>query len=427
MKRKEYPLDNSGIIHLANRDGAHTNAFRISVTLTGPVRLRMLQTALDHIAPRFPTIVAGIRRGARQYKVVPAKWAPAVQPDRECLAHMSEQMIERCAMRLLYSGRRVSVEIFHSLTDGYGGLAFLRALLKEYFLLLHGSAGGEGEREPPAWELADDYVTYGRGKGSPIRPRRIYRLPGRALPGEKIHVTTAVCDLAELRRAARNCQVGVTAFLTAALASAIVEVQEAGGGERLPVQLMVPADLRRRFESGTVRNFSLYALPCVEPEQFGLPFPALAAHMGRQIEAQLTKENLAGMMAGQVKLQNMPLVRDLPLSVKEAVLRLGNRLCETSCMTLSNLGEVEFPPELQPYVERVDAVLTPRQRGPYNCVVTSYRGKVYINFSRKCGNTELERRFFRKLKAQGCRARFETDGRPEEQIPGWADASYQVI
>lgn len=414
MERKAYALDSSAIIHLAAREKTHTNSFRLSVTLTEPVCPSTLQTALNHIAPRFPAIVAGIRRGACQYTVVPAETPPEVQPDREYLAYMPDHMIENCALRVLYGERRISVEIFHALTDGYGGMAFLKALLREYLLLARGIACPHKIQAPSDRELADDYITYAEGTSVPIRPRKIYRLPGKALPGETVRITTAIYDLRELLNAAHSCHVSLTAFLTAVLAASMAEMQaeSAPSGKRWPVQIMVPVDLRRKFKSESLRNFSLYALPCVEPEQFGLPFPALAAEISRQMERQLTKERLAGMMAASVKLQNMPLIRSAPLGLKEALLHWGHSCCETSCLTLSNLGEITFPPELQPYIERAECMLTPRKKSPYNCGAASYRGKLYFHFSRRCENAELERRFFRRLAAMGCKAVFEVDGRP---------------
>ena len=70
-------------------------------------------------------IAAGIRRGIRQYEVVPAQTPPKAQPERACLACMTDEMVRLCAMRVLYQGRKLSVEIFHALTDGYGGFTFL--------------------------------------------------------------------------------------------------------------------------------------------------------------------------------------------------------------------------------------------------------------------------------------------------------------
>ena len=39
----------------------------------------------------------------------------------------------------------------------------------------------------------------------------------------------------------------------------------------------------------------------------------------------------------------------------------------------------------------VGLILSPRRNVPYNCSLTSYQGKLYINFIRRSGKAVLER------------------------------------
>lgn len=64
----------------------------------------------------------------------------------------------------------------------------------------------------------------------------------------------------------------------------------------LPVGIMVPVDLRRHFSSGSLRNFSLYALPKLRPEDAALPFQEASENMAAQLRAQTTVER--GRMPG---------------------------------------------------------------------------------------------------------------------------------
>ena len=77
-----YPLDNSAIIHLAALRKEYTNAFRVAITLKEPVCVQTLQAALTHITPRFPTVIAGMKRGLFQYEVVPVSTPPQVQKEQ---------------------------------------------------------------------------------------------------------------------------------------------------------------------------------------------------------------------------------------------------------------------------------------------------------------------------------------------------------
>ena len=97
MKRRsiqtKYPLDNSGIIHLAVLKKGYSNSFRLSVTLTEMVDPQLLQEAVNIVTPRFPTIVAGIQSGFFRHWVVPVQAPPDIQLDCSCLAYMPTEQI----------------------------------------------------------------------------------------------------------------------------------------------------------------------------------------------------------------------------------------------------------------------------------------------------------------------------------------------
>ncbi|MCI7812705.1 MAG: hypothetical protein MR543_03370 [Robinsoniella sp.] len=421
-EKKQYALDNSAVIHMASKRKHYTNSFRISVTLTEQVCPVILQKALEHIMARFPTIIAGIKRGDFEYEVVPVNEPPVVCLDQEYLADMGEDTIQACAMRILYREKKISAEIFHALTDGYGGLVFMRALMMEYFCLKYGMNARKTEKE---WaeesgdgeeKVRDDFLTYAGTKTAHVNHRKVYGIPdegGKEKP--KINVMTGIYSVQEVLEIAHRFGVSLTTFLTAVMAASVIEMEKRRRDEENyeTIQIMVPVNLRKRFPSVSVRNFSLYALPYVEPCEFQLPFGTLVKKINERMSRELSREHLTGMISTNVKLQKMRLVRSIPLKVREALLRFCFRFFgeRNSCLTLSNLGEVSFPDEIQRYMERVEVILSPRRNAPYNCGVVSYQGNLYINFSRKAGRKELEEIFFENLAVLGCSGKFELDGK----------------
>ncbi|MDD2959340.1 MAG: hypothetical protein PHR92_12595 [Lachnospiraceae bacterium] len=164
IPQTHYALDNSAIIHLAVMRKRYTNTFRLTATLTESVHSEILQKAVDNVTPQFPTIVAGIRRRLFQYEIVSSEVPPTVQQQAEILGSMTSAEIAYCAIRVLYCDRQISIECFHSLTDGYGGRVFLNALLVEYFRLLQTGKScftepiPKREIDPAEWN--DDFLTY---------------------------------------------------------------------------------------------------------------------------------------------------------------------------------------------------------------------------------------------------------------------------
>ena len=125
-----YPLDDAAKIYPMSMTDGWMSVFRLSAYLDAPVETSLLQLALDLTMPRFPFFATRIKRGVFWHYIDGIKRRFTVQPETELpCAPMNVAAGDSQSFRVLYYGRRVSVEFFHILTDGTGGLAFLTALL----------------------------------------------------------------------------------------------------------------------------------------------------------------------------------------------------------------------------------------------------------------------------------------------------------
>ena len=125
-----YPLDDAAKIYPMSMTDGWMSVFRLSAYLDAPVEPSLLQLALDITMPRFPFFATRIKRGVFWHYIDGVKRRFTVQPETELpCAPMNVAAGDSQSFRVLYYGRRVSVEFFHILTDGTWGLAFLTALL----------------------------------------------------------------------------------------------------------------------------------------------------------------------------------------------------------------------------------------------------------------------------------------------------------
>lgn len=409
-KKRRYVLDNSALMHLAIATARKSNTFRITVTMAQPVDPELLQQAVDDITPRFPTIMASIRKGFFQHYVVPLEKGPRVRRDGRSLECMTYKEIKECAVRVGWNGNRISFECFHSLTDGYGGFALIRALLAQYLKLGYGV---EFENDPLVLtpgqpvtreETEDSFLRHTGEKGSAF-PGVLSYLPGEEQPHDALHSTVADFETGHILSVARSYGVSITALLTAVMMRSVMQMQlQKRRGRLRPVQIMVPANLRKRFHSGTLRNFSLYALPGMKPEDIHIPFGDFVRKVGHQLERQFDPARLRAMITTNVRLQNHTPFRWIPLGLKCLILRIGYHFFggRTSALTLTNLGETALPEGMKSYIQNVDVTMSPRPSSPYNCAVLSFNGRLRICFSRWCEKSELEPVFLANLKALGC-------------------------
>ncbi|MGN0313773.1 MAG: hypothetical protein ACI4EG_03160 [Fusicatenibacter sp.] len=419
-KQTKYPLDNSGIIHLAVLKNGCSNSFRISVTLTREVDPQLLQEALNIVTPRFPTMIAGIDSGFFRHWVVPVQSPPTVQPDCSLLAYMPPEQIQNCGMRVLYRNTQIAVEFFHSLTDGFGGIQFLKALLAVYLKLAYGVECSESEElivpgtpmEPA--EVEDSYSAYAGKQKMKLNHTASYQMTGAKEQSVGIHVTTLIFPLEKIRQTAHDYHVTITTFLTAVMAASIMDlqIQQISNHDLKPVQVMVPVNLRKLFPSRSLRNFSLYALPCIQPGDEQLPLENLLKRINDQLKEQLSRDFLHNMISTNVGLEHNWLFRRLPLKIKCAGLRIAFPFfgARNSSISLSNIGELTFPETMRFYIRRAEIMLTPRLSSPYNCGIASSEGRMYINFTRSSSELELERIFIKRTSELGIVPSVEVDG-----------------
>lgn len=415
------PLDNAAKIYPAALRSNWSNLFRLSVTLTEPVEIPVLQAALDHTVGRFPSIAARLRRGVFWYYLQQLDRAPQIRTDRCCpVVRMSRQELRQCAFRVLVYDKRIAVEFFHSLTDGTGGMIFLKTLTAEYLTRKYGivipaEQGVLDRNAPPREEeLEDSFLRWDAPVNAGRKETTAWRIRGTREDSGFHRLTCFQLDARELLDQAHARKVSLTVFLCAVMMKALLELQaEIGRGpeRRRPIKVLLPVNLRKVFPSRTLRNFALYTIPSVDPRLGSYTLEELCKRIHHRMGMDINPKQMGKMIAVNVNSERYLAVRILPLFLKNLVMRavfsaVGEK---KSCLTLSNLGQVELPAAMKPYVQRMDFILSVQATAPYNCGVVSYGDTVYVNFIRNIREPYLESRFFRVLRELGIGATVESN------------------
>ena len=404
-------LDNAAKIYPAARRNNWSNVFRLSFTLTEEVDPVVLQSALDVTVKRFPSIVARLRRGLFWYYLQQLPQAPKISREGSYpLIHMHRDEIRRCALRVIAHKNRIAVEIFHSLTDGNGGMVFLKTLVAEYLEQKYGISisctHGVLDRleEPKEEELEDSFPKYAGPVCASRKSSDAFRLTGTPEEDGFLHLTNLQLSVPQVLETAHEYGVTVTEFLCAAMLQAILRLQaDTAPHTKKPVRVQVPINLRRLFPSKTLRNFAMYTCPEADPRMGPYSMQELCNIAHHHMGLEVTPKKMSSIIATNVHDEQSLAVRLIPLFLKNMVMKaifdmVGERI---SCLSLSNLGRVEVPPEMAAYIDRVDFILGVQAVVLYNCGVVSFGDNLYINFIRGVQETGLEYRFFKVLQEQG--------------------------
>ena len=424
-KLRWMPLDNAAKIYPAARSHNWTNAFRLSATLKEEVDTKVLQSALDVTIRRFPSLGTRLRKGLFWYYLQQVSHAPAIRQEMSYpLTRMTRKDLRDCALRVIVYHNRIAVEFFHSLTDGNGGVIFLKALVAEYLqqkyhLVIPAEQGVVGRLEEPSpEELEDSFLKYAGPVSASRRENNAWHLKGTPEPDGFLNVTCFQLPVAQVLEQAHHYCVSMTTFLSAALMQAILNLQ----AQQIPnrryrkyVRLLIPVNLRRLFPSKSMRNFALYTTPEVDPKLGDYSFEELCQIIQHRMALDVTPKQMSARIATNVKSEQVFLLKITPLFIKNLVMKavflaVGER---KSCLCLSNLGQVTLPREMEAYVERLDFILSSQAMSPHNCGVLSYKDTLYVNFTRNIVEPNLEREFFLVLREMGLPVEVQSNHSPK--------------
>ncbi len=416
-------LDNAAKIYPAAKRRNWNNFFRISATLTEPVDVAVLRSALDVTARRFPSIAVRLRRGMFWYYLEQIPHSPAIQEEKSCpLAHAPFHEVRQCAFRVLVYHNRFAVEFFHALTDGTGGLTFFKTLLAEYLSQKYGLTipAGDGVlgrlEEPDAEELEDSFLRYAGNIKASRKEATAWHLTGTPEKDGFKDLVTLMIPAPALKECAKAHGVTVTELLCAAMMQAICQLQAEKvpqRSRRKPVKVLLPVNLRNLFPSKTLRNFVSYITPEVDSRMGDYTFDEICAAVHHRMGLENNPQTMRAKFAANVASEQSPLLRVMPLFIKNLAMKavfdtVGE--CK-SCLCLSNLGVVRLPEVMAPYVARMDFIIGVQAKAPHNCGVLTWNDTVYINCIRSIREPELELHFYRVLHQLGLPVKAESNQR----------------
>lgn len=422
-KQQWMRLDNAAKIYPAALRKKWSNVFRLSATLSEPVDRDVLRAALDVTLRRFPSIGVRLRKGIFWFYLERVPGVPEITEEQSYpLVHMSYASIRECAFRVVVYKNRIAVELFHALTDGTGGMIFLKTLLAEYLSRKYGISVPNTDGvlcrmdEPSPEELEDSFIKNAGTVSAGRKEATAYRLTGTTEPDGFVHLTTFMLDAAEVKEKAHEHSATVTEFLTAAMMQAILRLQAEKvphRSRRKPVKVLVPVNLRSLFPSKTLRNFALFITPELDPKLGDYSFDEICKAVHHRMGIDNTAKQMSMKIAANVNSEKSPILKVMPLFVKNAAMKavfdaVGER---KSCLCMSNLGNVRLPEVMRQYVTRMDFIIGVPSCSAYNCALLSYGGTTYINLVRSIEEPELEMHFYKVLRELGIHVKVESNQR----------------
>ena len=420
-RREWYKLDLSAIVYPTLQRRDFSSVYRLSVVLKEEIQPDVLQQALDLTLPRFPTYKAAIRKGLFWRYLEPNdRPGPFVQEDvKNPCQPMCFKANNRYLVRVYYFRNRIAFEAHHSLGDGTGGMCVLLTLTATYLRLL-GHEGIENggfvldiHEQPDEEELEDAYMRYANAKVCPPRlEEKTYHVRGTAEPFFTLNIIDGIMSVSQVMTAAKRYNATVTEYLNAVLLYALLQKQQEDGRRRLrPVKIAMPVNLRRFFPSITLRNFITMIYPGVDPRLGEYTFEEIVLQVHNYMRYHLNEKLLRGDITTNAATQRNPFIRVVPLFLKDFVVRMFYTKVQdrNSSAGLTNMGALQIPEGMKPFIERVDIYMGQPFSRRTNCAIISFEDTLTVNFASSIVEADVERYFFRRLVQDGIHVKIESN------------------
>lgn len=402
-------LDNAALIYPSTLSRKFASVFRVSVTLTESVSRTYLDKALKSIIHRFPSFGYRLHYGAFWWTLRKIQESPEVG-EPGALGKFSFKKNKGYMFKVSCEQNVIYLDVFHAVTDGTGAATFLLSLTAEYLRLRYGIIPEYGGMvldpcESPTEEEFNDGFRSFIGRGALDRFEPAYHFKGTEEPHDVTNMFRINLPVSQIGAKARELGCTVTELITALMIQSLQRVREEDGRRRKSpvIQIEVPVNLRKIYDSRTLRNFSSYLILGVDVRNGESCLEDTIRDISLQKSYQIIPSHLASKIIKNVSLENNRAIRAIPRILKKPIIATikkmkGDRYCSH---TFSNLGNVSLPECMQRYVSAMDFILGRPLEKAGVCSCISYGGRMVINISRKIVENGFEKKFIEELQKIG--------------------------
>ena len=426
-ERQWHRLDNAAKLYPSIVSPRVSTVLRLSATLKKDVDPDILQKTLETVLPKFKHFQVRLRKGLFWYYFEEVKTLPKVQEETyyPCM-YLDFKKKDILPFRVIYYKKRISFEVSHSLTDGYGAVVFMQSFLLNY-LHLTGDIDDSADLDmfsqyTDTEEVYEDafHKYYNEKVREPKRPGRAYHLPFKLNTKGEYFITTGIIPADDLYDLAKSYNTSVTRFLLAVYFETFLDFLKTTGSEtnsrNLPVTMNIPINLRSMFPSKTLKNFFVSLTPSLDTSLGDYSFDEILKYIEHYFGMRVNKKYIQKFISRNVANEKKWKVRLLPLPIKNlAIPFIYSRFGETNyTSSLSNIGLVKLPEEIGRHVDQMDVYPPPSVGNLIKITMLSYKNKTCISFGSVTPNREIEKIFFRKLRKMNLHVKIETNTQIEK-------------
>ena len=414
---KYIPLDNAGKIFPGQNSKRWANLYRLTAELKEEVDPVLLKKALAKTLDRLPTFKVKMHDGFFQNYFERNDLECPVNPDiKNGCYRINYKENNGYLIRVYYHCRRISIDYYHAVCDGYGASVFMSTLVGEYlrlkgYSISHNQFVLDVNEKPRNEEIEDAYERYATSKKTAkLLESPAYHATGTKLPMHMCNYTAATMSFKELHALSKSYGVTVTELLAAVLLEVHYKKQLREGKSKKDVSVQIPVNLRKAFPSESVRNFVICLTVKMPYRKEGFTFEEIVKSVSAQLKKVNNYDFLHAYITQTVNLQTK-LLRFVPLALKNTGVSVSFHFGAefSTTVLLSNLGPINIPDDMKEHIERYYLHTGPGLVNGARCGVVSLGDKLTLTFSNVYKESDIEWDFMAKLASLGVAVKAETN------------------
>lgn len=418
MANEWYTLDNAAKIFPAVYKRSDTNSYRLSALLKENIDPNILKKATIDALKRFPSLCVKLKRGAFWYYLEHNYNTPIIEEEDPYLFNSVHIHTHNGFMfTVSYFGRRISLEMFHALTDGTGASEFLKTIV--YYYLIHngkdikndGSVQTDEVEKLSAETLDDFNENYESKVKAPDKEPRAFQIKGKHYKDNWTGLVQLIADVDNLKQVAHKYDATITGLMGAVILYSLYNVYFKD--KKTPkhnLRLFLPINARKYFNSHSMRNFMLYTRTTGEFRNKSITFEDVVGYV-KDTLSKVNRDLLMRQLVSNVNVEKNVLVKILPLPIKNFIMRIAYKMHgqDSNTVSFSNLGKLTIPEDMAPYIERFEFMIGVSKLSPVNMGAVSVNNTFVFSYASKFVDRDVIQQIASNMANLGIKVTVETN------------------
>lgn len=410
-------LDNSAKIFPLQESNKYSTVFRYSAVLKETIDKPVLEKAVEKALIRYSAFKVRLKKGFFWYYLEenPKKVIVSKEISYPCKRIDSKDNNDYL-FSVTYFERKINIEIFHSLTDGNGGLIFFREIIYNYLDMKHPELQDKEERKARKidFDTEDSYIAnYDKKSKKNGGNKRAYVLKGKELKYGQVSVNHLLLANDDIKEQCTKYNLSTTQYLTSVLIWSIYNANVLKYNKNIknqrPIKVCIPVNLKKYYKSKTMSNFFSFISVDANMETC-ISFEDITNFVRGEFEKKLSQEEILKTMSDTTKIGQNVFISSIPFFLKKIIIRsIYREIQKYLSITYSNIGKVGIIGKYQYYIDYFLFLIAPEHIEKIKCSSCTYLDKIIFTFTSVLNDNDIEKYFLNFLKTQNVKAYVESN------------------